>query len=309
MKDLYYRLGLAVDTDDETILMEAIRDSDRSIREDAAYVLGNSARRAVYDRTHRVLSQIAELRILLGDTVSDANWMGCDDFDISASEQLRRRASIPKEPRTPPAWLRRLILLVVLLVTFIVLTWPFLPMLFRQSPNGQELQSRNPTTTAQRVENADPAPGLPPKQIEADLPPAPPAPFTEPEVPLPVTGIMQPPKGQALAPFRVATEGPDRHYYVKLVDDVTNSVVLTAFVRGGQTLSTQLPLGSFALRYASGREWYGPEHLFGPETAYSEASRTFDFRRTEKGVEGYVVELIPQAGGNLGINSLDASEF
>jgi hypothetical protein len=273
MRDLYYRLGLSPDTDDEEILAKAIAEAEPSIREDAAYVIGNPARRAVYDRTHRVLSQIAELRLSFGDTLSGVNWTGCDDFVVSASERLRRRTSPPKETRSLPVWLPRLVVFVVLIVVGIALAWPFLGSVPHWFSSDTDLQ------------------------------------FSEQQVPLPATKILKGPVGQSLAPFRIVARDANRHYYVKVVRPGTGSVVVAAFVRGGETLNAQVPLGFYMLRYASGREWYGPEHLFGPETAYFETSSPFNFRFIDKGVAGYDIELIPQGGGYLGVNRLDAEEF
>lgn len=273
MRDLYYRLGLSPDTDDEEILAGAIADANPSLREDAAYVIGNPARRAVYDRTHRVLSQIAELRILFGDTMSDTNWIGCDDFTVAASERLKRRTSSPREPKTLPTWLARLIVFFVLIVVSIALAWPFLRSVPRSFLSDTDLE------------------------------------FSAQQVPLPATGVLEGPAGQTLAPFRIVAQDANRHYYVKVVRAGTDSVVVTAFVRGGETLNAHAPLGFYTLRYASGREWYGPEYLFGSDTAYFETVIPFTFRFIDDGVAGYDIDLGSRGGSYPRFNQLDAADF
>lgn len=61
MKDLYKRLGVGSDASTDEI-WRAIAAGDDPIRRDAEYILLNPHRRAVYDRNHRVLSTIGQLR-------------------------------------------------------------------------------------------------------------------------------------------------------------------------------------------------------------------------------------------------------
>ena len=62
-------------------------------------------------------------------------------------------------------------------------------------------------------------------------------------------------------------------------------------------------------KYATGKTWYGTEHLFGPETIYSEADKTFIFARKENGYSGYTIELILQQFGNLRTQKIQKSEW
>ena len=72
---------------------------------------------------------------------------------------------------------------------------------------------------------------------------------------------------------------------------------------------TKAPLGLYRLRYASGNRWQGETELFGPDTVYSEAEKTFEFRRTGDQAEGYSVRLIFQTDGNLATKLLSATQF
>jgi hypothetical protein len=90
-------------------------------------------------------------------------------------------------------------------------------------------------------------------------------------LPLPLTAVMQglfsPPR--IPCPLTVVTHPGSGHYYLKLIDQQTGNTCLTFFIRGGDSSSRMLvPAGTYELRYAVGKDWYGPERLFGEETAF-----------------------------------------
>jgi len=107
-----------------------------------------------------------------------------------------------------------------------------------------------------------------------------PPPFNEPVVALPDNGELVVKANYSLAaPFEVKSQ-TGQNYLVKLTDTKTGQDIMTVFVRGGDTVKTQAPFGQFVVKYAAGDTWYGYEHLFGPDTAYSKADETFYFKRT-----------------------------
>lgn len=114
---------------------------------------------------------------------------------------------------------------------------------------------------------------------------------------------------ERIAPFRVTTSAGPSHYFIKLVDAATGSPVMTIYVNGGTTYETNVPVGTYRIRYATGQTWYGVRHLFGPATAYSETvdSVTFSIRGNE--VQGNDIELVPQLGGNLETKTINAAQF
>jgi hypothetical protein len=103
------------------------------------------------------------------------------------------------------------------------------------------------------------------------------------------------------------------NYFVKLVDAVTESPVRSFFVYGGSTIEADVPLGSFILKYATGRYWCGEFDLFGPDTTTSQAEDTLTFERivTDRGYtsRNWEVELILQRGGNLRIKRINRGAF
>lgn len=114
---------------------------------------------------------------------------------------------------------------------------------------------------------------------------------------------------EAIAPLKIVTRERGYHYFVKIVDWYTNGLICTVFIRSGQSVSLDLPFGSYKLKYAAGSQWYGTKFLFGPETAYSVADKRFDFEARGDNVSGYTVELFLQPHGNLRTNRIAAEEF
>ncbi|ACT60558.1 hypothetical protein [Hirschia baltica] len=139
------------------------------------------------------------------------------------------------------------------------------------------------------------------KPLPADLPP----PVKQ------AVGVMWNRTGrEAIAPLELVTSrGAD--YYIKLADTVTDRDAMAIFVRGGQLIEVEVPLGSYHLKYASGAVWRGEEALFGPDelTTYSVAGKSMDFKMTGDYVSGYTIELILQRDGNLATRRLAAEDF
>ncbi len=104
---------------------------------------------------------------------------------------------------------------------------------------------------------------------------------------------------EAVAPLTIQTRGSEHHYFIKLVDYLTDEPIVTVFVRGGSSVDIDVPLGAMKLRYAVGTTWYGDQLLFGPDTEYAEADARFDFSESFGRVSGYAVELFLQPNGNL----------
>lgn len=101
----------------------------------------------------------------------------------------------------------------------------------------------------------------------------------------------------------------DTHYFVKLEDSASSKSILTVFVRAGRQVDIQVPLGTYVVKYASGRRWYGYQHLFGPESSYNRADTTFAFRREGNQMKGFSITLYAVPGGNLKTSPIKASDF
>lgn len=132
--------------------------------------------------------------------------------------------------------------------------------------------------------------------------------------PLPASGVMYTygsfggPNRPFEAPFEIKA-GQGSHFLVKLVHVGTNQPAMTIFVRSGETVEVEVPLGTFEVRYASGDTWYGDDLLFGPETSYSKADTFFTFEIVGNQIRGFTITLYTVAHGNLKTKAIGASEF
>lgn len=136
--------------------------------------------------------------------------------------------------------------------------------------------------------------------------------FNRPEMPLPANGtVTRFSPGESIAPFSVATRTPGTHFFLKITDADSGSLIATVFVRSGESCETTLPLGRYRVKYATGRKWYGPEFLFGPEpeTRYYLADSLLTFTRVGDEVRGYSLELFAQLNGNLKTNEMSGEDW
>lgn len=126
--------------------------------------------------------------------------------------------------------------------------------------------------------------------------------------PIPITkGIISKNYASGVAPLKIETNyGND--YYIKVVNIANNQEALTAYIAGGEDFEIMMPLGTYEIRYAAGKIWYGTQYYFGPNTTYK-ADELFKFTFDGNQYTGYTVELILQTHGNLSTSYIDPSEF
>lgn len=132
-------------------------------------------------------------------------------------------------------------------------------------------------------------------------------PFTAPPVQI-NHGIISKSFAVGVAPLEIRTRYGN-NYYIKIVNTSTNQAALTAYVVGGRPFEVLMPLGTYEIRYAAGDTWYGTEHYFGPDTAFSKANELFHFTFDGYQYSGYTVELILQAHGNLRTVNINEADF
>jgi curved DNA-binding protein CbpA len=130
-----------------------------------------------------------------------------------------------------------------------------------------------------------------------------------PKLPVPLSrGLHLYTSAPAIAPLQIVTRGSD-HHYLKVVAARTNAVVLTAFVRAGEQVDLQVPLGVYSVRFASGRDWYGERYLFGPATTFAKTAEDLGFYKNGGYTQGHTLELFLQPNGNLRMHELTADDF
>jgi hypothetical protein len=119
------------------------------------------------------------------------------------------------------------------------------------------------------------------------------------------------------AELTVSTIG-NNGYYIKLTrTDLLpdqNSFSFRFYVRGGDTVTVDVPLGCYTLSYATGSVWRGTQYLFGVsgvdgETRYYKADDIFEFYADESYTYGWTVELYEQQNGNLSTTEINENEF
>ncbi len=114
------------------------------------------------------------------------------------------------------------------------------------------------------------------------------------------------------APFEIHT-AVGANYFIKLEDAVTREPIQTFFIRGGQTMQSNVPLGQFVLKYATGNSWCGENDMFGTETEFHKADAVLRFSR-QNSDDGYTmigntIELILQVNGNLKTSRISREAF
>jgi hypothetical protein len=134
--------------------------------------------------------------------------------------------------------------------------------------------------------------------------------FSQPIQALPQTGTNNASFDKGVAPLNIKTSTVGNyHYYVKLVNTVTTQELGSYFIRSGGVIDIEVPIGTYEIRYATGKQWYGTSYLFGPETVYSKADSTFEFSFDGYSYSGYTVELIMQQNGNLTTSGIEPSQW
>ena len=130
-------------------------------------------------------------------------------------------------------------------------------------------------------------------------------------LPRPPTGIYTDNlEGQdAIAPLEIKTDaGSD--FYVKLKDVSSQKEVITIYIRGGDTTSLEMPLGSYRITYASGDTWYGSENNdYFLNKEFYKADELFTFSSTDNQISGYTIMLYKVIDGNLQTVQIDKSQF
>lgn len=133
--------------------------------------------------------------------------------------------------------------------------------------------------------------------------------FSKPEVSKPISGIYQNYFNQeSVAPLKIITREGNGNYFIKLKDGIGYNL-MSIFINDGDTVDINVPLGTYQILCASGEEWYGQDHLFGPDTSYSKLGETFDFKLEGNQYIGHSITLYKQANGNLNEKSISKSEW
>jgi hypothetical protein len=106
------------------------------------------------------------------------------------------------------------------------------------------------------------------------------------------------------------------NYFIKL-EDMSGRPARAYFMQGGSTQTFPVPLGTFALKYATGSSWCSESEFFGASTGYNEVDRTLTFKQQVRAdadgtttlTSDVTVELVRQRGGNLPTHAIPREKF
>jgi len=347
MKDLYRHVGLPPRVDDMDVIRSALARLSETDprRRDVEHILLNPSRKRTYDRTHRVVEDVGQIRDELGLQDSElARLTGCAEFsaDTNSSQETQTEGWFRKS---------RLHIASILLVLCSVFGMVFIANLMTPSsvdlPTGgtggdqtlspeqiqegmgdEHLASRSGDDRAHDTTHGDEtamddsrtSPRVADRQDFA-------SPDTDDEDqrvtgngradddestvrPRPENGyVIKFDYQDGVAPFAIVAPKGSKDYYVKIVDTDTNKDVLAIYVHGGDRAAVDVPLGQYEVRYAVGVGWRGVDDLFGERTRYYRADDTFVFKLEGRYYSGYTVELVKQIGGNLETDPIDEDDF
>ena len=288
MKDLYRQLGFDGQVDDLVQIRTAsLAHPDRAIAQNAEEVLMRPSRKAAYDRQRSLMQVIGRMRAKLGLSETSEWQKHGGDFKWSL------RAETPDTNRKLHGYqlLHRRTLLGLAPVAGIVLVLAVL------SVAGTFCDSKKPAPNESAVHSNLTVVGT--HAIPTRRP-----------WPLPRNGeLIFAGSAELVAPLSIETREGQGHFFVKLVGRGTGKTALTFFVREGQKAEVEAPLGSYELRYATGRSWFGPKELFGDKTQCARALEPLDFAVQGDSVRGFAIRLYLQVDGNLATKVMSPEDF
>ncbi len=133
------------------------------------------------------------------------------------------------------------------------------------------------------------------------------APSCSPVEPITISGIMrvydtvdQP----ALTQWTI-NAGYGADYFVKLVELRTGLPKVAYFVHGGSSITTDVPVGAFIVKHASGKIWCGEQQYFGQETVFQKGTNTVFFDPDYT----YTLYLTPKRNGNFPTTFITRDQF
>lgn len=344
MRNLYSKLNIDPSASADEIRSAINSCSNASLRADASKILLNPERREAYDSLNSVLIDIGYLRAELGLSHTD-NWQGEEASEYTQTPKNRRplykdfvakirKANLQVKIEGFVSSFRKFIkglgysAIVIALLIGIV---SFLEELDKQpssnnkkteytetrsskygsseqanAKEGQEGPSDSHSTSQKQK---DQSAQVPVKKRAVTKPDNVKSALRQPPLPLPESKKTRlHTSKQAIAPFRIETsEGV--HYFIKLENSSSGQDVMDIFVRGGDNVEIEVPLGRFIVKYATGSHWYGYKYYFGPETNYSKADKVFHFKQEGNYVSGYTLVLYPVIDGNLRTESINPDQF
>ena len=137
--------------------------------------------------------------------------------------------------------------------------------------------------------------------------------------------IFKTPDYECVCPFEVkAGSGSDYYIYLEYVKAPSNSTEkhkrvsgakdptekdMAFYVKAGQTVDIDVPIGVYKLYYATGDTFYGTKHLFGEDTGRYTSDELLDFYADTQYYQGCTITLYKVSGGNFSTETASVAEF
>ena len=116
-------------------------------------------------------------------------------------------------------------------------------------------------------------------------------------------------------PCRLTIKTKDGGNFYIYMEDQEEENDFSFYVKGGETVTKNVPVGKYKIYYCSGDEWYGLEKKFGWQTFAQKSDKVLDFACIERNgfvqYGGHTIELYPVTNGNMptkGIKTNDMPE-
>ena len=305
MRNLYTRLGVDSTASTKEIRAAISSCSNASVRKDASVILLTDSRRRIYDRMNLLLTDIGDMRAMLGLSHAD-NWDSelANEYDgrlasgISEYEQIMAEVKKTEkifsgeyagETSSNKSGFGARIVRILKTFSIGAIIW----LIFLNIS-----ESNKPSSYERDVSRS--APVIKPKPEPV---------FNEPSVPTPRSGIVR--RYTSLpgrASLKIQTSAGS-NYLVKIASSSDQrKAIMDIFIRGGNLVEVDAPIGKYIIKYAYGPSdgsWYGYQYLFGPDTEYHEADRVFHIQKEY----GYEITLYRVQGGNLRTKEISKDKF
>ncbi|MTD99448.1 hypothetical protein GIY56_04000 [Paracoccus sp. YIM 132242] len=89
---------------------------------------------------------------------------------------------------------------------------------------------------------------------------------------------------------------PGRDYVVFLAPPQGGDPVMAGFIQGGTFFRLLVPPGTWAVRFAHGRDWQGEDELFGPATEWIGLDQPLTFEAGVARRQGHLIRLMESDG-------------
>jgi len=124
-------------------------------------------------------------------------------------------------------------------------------------------------------------------------------------LPLPENGAVWVYSGAPRTSPLTLSTGAGANYFVKFEDETSHAPIIAFFIYGKSTIEADVPVGTYVMKYAIGKDWCGINDLFGPDTYANRAPKALTFTIDS----GHTIELARRRGGNLPVDEIKRHDF